>query len=82
MPKWKIYYRSTAFAAERNPLEASHADPTQTFLGARHAFLPHGRGWKRNILFLIVFNIQTVNIQYSDINIQYSDFHIYLIFII
>ena len=25
-PKWKIYYRSTAFAVERNPLVASHAD--------------------------------------------------------
>ena len=34
-----------------------------------------GREWKRNLLFL-VFNIQTVNIQYSDINIQYSNLNI------
>ena len=34
-----------------------------------------GQGWKRNILCL-VFNIQTVNIQYSDINIQYSKINI------
>ena len=32
------------------------------------------REWKRNILFL-VSNIQTVNIQYSDINIQTSIFN-------
>ena len=53
---------------------------------------------RRNTLLFcfLVFNIQNVNIQYSDINIQYSnlnilypnrnirysDFHIYLIFII
>ena len=39
--------------------------------GEREQRLSQGRGWKLNILCL-VFNIQTVNIQYSDINIQTS----------
>ena len=38
--------------------------------GEREQRRSQGRGWKGNILCL-VFNIQTVNIQYSDINIQY-----------
>ena len=33
------------------------------------------REWKANILFL-VFNIQTVNVQYSNLNIQYSNLNI------
>ena len=53
-------------------------------------------GVEAEYFFFLVFNIQNVNIQYSDINIQYSnlnilypnrnirysDFHIYLILII
>ena len=43
--------------------------------GEREQRRSQGRGWKLNILCL-VFNIQTVNIQYSDINIQYSNLNI------
>ena len=43
--------------------------------GEREQRRSQGRGWKLNFLCL-VFNIQTVNIQFSDINIQYSNLNI------
>ena len=70
MPKWKIYYRSTAFAAERNPLEASHADVLR---GSSRVPAPRSG---REAEYFVFDSIQYSNCQYSIFNIQTSIFNI------
>ena len=66
MPKWKIYYRSTAFAAERNPLEASHADVLR---GSSRVPAPRS-GMEAK--YFVFDSIQYSNCQYSIFRHQYS----------
>ena len=70
MPKWKIYYRSTAFAAERNPLEASHADVLR---GSSRVPAPRS-GMEAE--YFVFDSIQYSNCQYSIFRHQYSIFRL------
>ena len=70
MPKWKIHYRSTAFAAERNPLEASHADVLR---GSSRVPAPRS-GMEAE--YFVFDSIQYSNCQYSIFRHQYSIFRL------
>ena len=70
MPKLKIYYRSTAFAAERNPLEASHADVLR---GSSRVPAPRS-GMEAE--YFVFDSIQYSNCQYSIFRHQYSIFRL------